>query len=80
MTPRTVVLGTGHYVPSRVVTNQELTDLMDTTHEWIVERTGIETRRFAVPGVDTTSSMGTAAALKALEAAGLGPEDLAQIS
>lgn len=76
MTPRTVVLGTGHYVPSRVVTNQELTDLMDTTHEWIVERTGIETRRFAVPGVDTTSSMGTAAALKALEAAGLGPEDL----
>lgn len=49
---------------------------METNHEWIVERTGIHERRFAVPGVDTTSSMGTEAARRALEAAKLTPQDL----
>jgi 3-oxoacyl-[acyl-carrier-protein] synthase-3 len=49
---------------------------METTNEWIMERTGIEERRFAVPGVDTTSSMGTEAALKAMEAAGIKAADL----
>jgi 3-oxoacyl-[acyl-carrier-protein] synthase-3 len=49
---------------------------MDTNHEWIVERTGIHERRFAIPGVDTTASMGTEAAKRALDAAGLGPQDV----
>jgi 3-oxoacyl-[acyl-carrier-protein] synthase-3 len=49
---------------------------METNHEWIVERTGIHERRFAVPGVDTTSSMGTEAARRALEAAKITPQDL----
>lgn len=71
-----IILGTGHYVPSRVVTNNDLGQWMETTNEWIVERTGIEERRFAEPGVDTTSSMGTQAALKAMEAAGIEATDL----
>jgi 3-oxoacyl-[acyl-carrier-protein] synthase-3 len=71
-----VILGTGHYLPSQVVTNHDLSQRMETNHEWIVERTGIHERRFAVPGVDSTSSMGTEAARRALDAAGLGPQDL----
>jgi 3-oxoacyl-[acyl-carrier-protein] synthase-3 len=53
-----------------------LAQRMDTNHEWIVERTGIHERRFAIPGVDTTASMGTEAAKRALDAAGLGPQDV----
>jgi 3-oxoacyl-[acyl-carrier-protein] synthase-3 len=49
---------------------------MDTNHDWIVERTGIHERRYAVPGVDTTASMGTEAAKRALDAAGLTPQDV----
>jgi 3-oxoacyl-[acyl-carrier-protein] synthase-3 len=71
-----IILGSGHYVPSNVVTNHDLGQWMETTNEWIMERTGIEERRFAVPGVDTTSSMGTEAALKAMEAAGIKAADL----
>lgn len=71
-----IILGTGHYVPTRVVTNEDLSQWMETTKEWIVERTGIEERRFAIPGVDTTSSMGTEAARKALEDAGIEAKDL----
>lgn len=76
MASRSVILGTGHYLPSQVVTNHDLAKRMETNHEWIVERTGIHERRFAVPGVDTTSSMGTEAARRALEAAKLTPQDL----
>lgn len=60
--------GVGHYVPPRVVTNNDLSKLMDTSDEWIVERTGIRERRFADAGV-TTSDLGVLAAKKALEAA-----------
>lgn len=76
MASRSVILGTGHYLPSQVVTNHDLAKRMETNHEWIVERTGIHERRFAVPGVDTTSSMGTEAARRALEAAKITPQDL----
>lgn len=76
MASRSVILGTGHYLPSQVVTNHDLAKRMETNHEWIVERTGIHERRFAVPGVDTTSSMGTKAARRALEAAKITPQDL----
>ncbi|NBW42926.1 MAG: ketoacyl-ACP synthase III [Sphingobacteriia bacterium] len=71
-----IILGTGRYLPSNVVTNHDLAQRMDTNHEWIVERTGIHERRFAIPGVDTTASMGTEAAKRALDAAGLSPHDV----
>ena len=70
------ITGLGFYVPERVVTNDELSRLMDTSDEWIRERTGIEQRRYAEPGVDTTTSMGVQAARIAIERAGLGPEDI----
>ena len=70
------ITGLGYYLPERVVANEELSSLMDTSDEWIRERTGIEQRRYAEPGVDTTTSMGVRAARKALERAGLGPEDI----
>ncbi|MBE0603396.1 MAG: 3-oxoacyl-ACP synthase, partial [Deltaproteobacteria bacterium] len=41
------IMGTGRHLPPRVVTNEELTRLMDTTDEWIVQRTGVRQRRFA---------------------------------
>jgi len=44
-----MILGVGHYVPDHVVTNHDLSQLMDTSHDWIVERTGIEERRHVVP-------------------------------
>lgn len=73
------IAGVGHYVPERVVTNQDLEKLMDTSDEWIRERTGIQERRYFQEGVDTTSNMGAKASLKALEMAGLKPEDVDMI-
>lgn len=73
------IAGVGHYVPEKVVTNQDLEKIMDTSHEWIVERTGIEERRYFTPGTDTTANMGTKAARRALEMAELEPADLDMI-
>ncbi|UOG77050.1 ketoacyl-ACP synthase III [Hymenobacter tibetensis] len=73
------IAGVGHYVPSRVVTNADLTTLMETTDEWIQERTGIQERRWFEEGKDTTANMGAAAARKALEMAGLTPDDVQMI-
>ena len=70
------ITGLGFYVPERVVTNDELSQVMDTSDAWIRERTGIEQRRYAEPGVDTTTSMGVRAAQMAIERAGLVPEDI----
>jgi 3-oxoacyl-[acyl-carrier-protein] synthase III len=70
------IVGAGHYLPERVVTNFDLEKLMDTSDEWIKERSGIEERRFATFGVDTTANMGTKAARIALDRAGLKPEDV----
>lgn len=71
------IVGVGHYVPDRVVKNAELEGMMDTSNEWIIERTGIQERRHIVPGgEDTTSSMGTKAAKMALQNAGLTPDDI----
>ncbi len=69
------VLGTGHYVPSKVVTNKDLEKIVDTTDEWIRTRTGIEERRFAEDDV-TTSDMAFHAAEQALEDAGLDAADI----
>lgn len=63
------ILGVGHYVPERIVANQELTEMMNTTNEWIVERTGIQERRWFTPGVDTVTSMSKKATEMALERA-----------
>ena len=72
---RSVVLGVGSYLPERVLTNEELATLVDTSDEWIVQRTGIKQRHIAAPG-ETTSMLGERAARAALAAAGLAPEDI----
>lgn len=69
------ILGLGSYVPERVVTNRDLERLVDTTDEWIVERTGIRERRIAGEG-ETTSVMATRAAERALADAGVGAEEI----
>jgi 3-oxoacyl-[acyl-carrier-protein] synthase-3 len=73
--PRARFLGTGFAVPDRVVTNDDLSTLMDTTDEWIRTRTGIQQRRWVREG-ETGAGLAHAATLRALEAAGLGPGDL----
>jgi len=70
------IVGAGHYVPEKIVTNKDLETIMDTSDEWIRERSGIEERRFAEFGKDTTSNMGTKAAKIALERAGLTVDDV----
>ena len=72
---RSQIIGTGSYVPERVVTNEDLARLMDTSDAWIRERTGIEERRFVSEG-QGSSHLGTHAAQKALNSAGLKPEDI----
>lgn len=74
---RTKIAGVGHYVPDNVVTNDDLSKMMDTNDEWIRERTGIRERRWVPEGSeDTTSVMGTKAARMAMENAGVKPEDI----
>jgi 3-oxoacyl-[acyl-carrier-protein] synthase-3 len=69
------IAGTGSYVPERVVPNAYFEKLVDTSDEWIVQRTGIETRRFAADD-QATSDLALEAAKRALEAAGVKPEEL----
>jgi 3-oxoacyl-[acyl-carrier-protein] synthase III len=73
--PSTRFLGTGLAVPDRVVTNDELSQLMDTTDEWIRTRTGIQERRWVREG-ETGVELGLKATERALEMAGLAPDDL----
>ncbi|OCP36584.1 beta-ketoacyl-ACP synthase III [Ensifer sp. LC163] len=72
---RSVVRGFGAALPKRVVTNQELESKVDTSDEWIVQRTGIRQRHIAGEG-ETTASLGEAAARAALDSAGLTAADL----
>ena len=73
----TRISGIGHYVPERVVTNKDLEGLMDTSDEWIQERTGIKERRWIDPATDDMpSTMGTKAAKMAIKNAGLKAEDI----
>jgi 3-oxoacyl-[acyl-carrier-protein] synthase-3 len=74
--PRSVIAGTGMYVPAHVVTNDDLTKYMDTSDAWIQERTGIRERRFAHRTEETTTSMGVEAAKMAMERAGVKAEDI----
>lgn len=70
------IIGVGKYVPERIVTNDELSKIMDTNDEWITERTGIKQRRYAKPGFDTTSNMGCKAAEQAIAKAGINKNDI----
>jgi 3-oxoacyl-[acyl-carrier-protein] synthase III len=72
---RSVVRGTGSALPREVVTNKDLESRIDTSDEWIQQRTGIRQRYIAGDG-ETTVSLGEAAARRALDAAGLAPEDI----
>ena len=75
MNHRSRVLGIGMSVPSRVVTNHELATMMETSNEWIIERTGIEQRRWVSEG-ETGTTLATAASRQAIERAGLTPKDI----
>ena len=70
------IIGVGMFVPEMVVTNDDLSKVMDTTDEWIQERTGIKQRRFFKEGEDTVSSMAAHAAEQALARAGKKAEDI----
>jgi 3-oxoacyl-(acyl-carrier-protein) synthase III len=73
---RSKIAGIGMYVPENVVTNNDLTRYMDTSDEWIRERTGIQERRFAHRTKETTTTMGVEAARIAIERAGITPQDI----
>lgn len=69
------IAGTGSYVPEKILTNEELSTMVDTSDEWITSRTGIKERRIAADG-EFTSDMATKAAEKAMEQAGITAQDL----
>lgn len=73
---RSKIGGIGHYVPENVVTNDDLSKVMETSDEWVRERTGIQARRYGKKHEETTSSMGAKAAEIAIERAGIQKEDV----
>ncbi len=75
MTIRSRIIGTGSYLPERVISNAELSEMVDTTDEWIVERTGIRERHIAADD-ETTANIAHQAALRALESAGITIADI----
>jgi 3-oxoacyl-[acyl-carrier-protein] synthase-3 len=70
------IVGVGHHVPEAVITNQYLTTIMDTTDEWIIERTGIKERRWIDPAKDTVANMAAKASRIALQRANLTEKDI----
>ncbi|MDI3288531.1 beta-ketoacyl-ACP synthase III [Polyangium sp. 15x6] len=77
-TPKSRILGTGHYVPEKVLANVDLEKMVDTSDAWIAERTGIRRRHIAAEN-ENTSDMAAAAARRALESAGLNAADIDMI-
>ncbi len=75
---RTYILGMGHYVPQKVLTNEDLEQMVNTSDEWIVTRTGIKERRMAARG-ESCSDLALKAALQALEMAHILPQELTHI-
>ena len=69
------IVGTGSHLPEKRLTNDDLAKMVDTNDEWITQRTGIKERRIAGP-TDTSASLGTAAARKAIEAAGIDAKEI----
>jgi len=74
--PQSKIAGIGYYVPKNVFTNNDLKKYMDTSDEWIQERTGIQERRYAHRTEETTTTMGVEAAAIAIERAGITPQDI----
>lgn len=72
----TKIAGIGYYLPEKVVTNKDLEKVMETSDEWIQERTGIQERRYAKKHEETTTTMGARAAEMAIERAGISKEDI----
>lgn len=70
------VVGLGHYVPEKIITNEYLSTVMDTNNQWIIERTGIEERRWIDPEKDTAANMSAKATRMALQRAGLSEKDI----
>ena len=70
-----IIAGTGSHLPEKRLTNDDLAKMVDTNDEWIVQRTGIRERRIAGPG-ESTASLGTIAARRAIEAAGIEPREV----
>lgn len=70
------ISGLGYYVPENIVTNNDLSKIMDTNDEWIQERTGIKERRHIIKGDDTTTSMGVKAAKIAINRSGVDYQDI----
>ncbi|CTQ54321.1 3-oxoacyl-[acyl-carrier-protein] synthase 3 [Roseibium album] len=72
---RSIVAGSGSYLPEKILTNEDLAKIVDTSDEWIVQRTGIKQRHIAAEG-QVTSDLATEAAKRALESAGRTPDDI----
>ncbi|MEM7531890.1 MAG: beta-ketoacyl-ACP synthase III [Chloroflexota bacterium] len=70
------IIGWGHHVPEKVITNKDLEKIMDTSDDWIRSRTGIEQRRVVVSPQETSATLGTQAARKALEVADVHPNQI----
>ena len=70
------ISGLGFYVPENIVSNDDLSKLIDTNDEWIQERTGIQNRRHIIRGEDTTTTMGVKAAKIAIERSGIAKDDI----
>ncbi len=70
------IAGIGHYVPEKVVKNDDLAKVMDTSDEWVQERTGIQERRYGIKHKETSTTMGAIAARLAIEQAGIEPEEV----
>ncbi|MGH9333075.1 MAG: beta-ketoacyl-ACP synthase 3, partial [Vicinamibacteria bacterium] len=75
MNRRATITSIGRFVPDRILSNLDLESMVDTTDEWILERTGISERRIAEPGTGT-SELAAAAAQEALDRRGIGPGDI----
>jgi 3-oxoacyl-[acyl-carrier-protein] synthase III len=73
------IKGIGHFVPEQIISNQDLTAFMNTSDEWIQERTGIKERRFFKEGIDTVSNMAAKASILALERAGIQTSEIEMI-
>jgi 3-oxoacyl-[acyl-carrier-protein] synthase-3 len=73
---QTKIAGLGYYVPEKAVTNDDLSKVMDTSDEWIRERTGIEKRHYAEKHKETSTTLGAKAAKIAIERAGITPEEV----
>ena len=78
MTGRATIIGTGSYLPKRILTNREMEKIVKTSDEWITTRTGIKSRRIAGSG-EETSRMATQAAIRAMEMAGVAARELDMI-